>query len=182
MSRIGKKVINLAKNVELDIDKDKITVKGPRGVLTQNFKPEFIGLIKEEDTLIVKNVNEGNKKAKAFHGLYRSLIANAIFGVTNGFKKELTIEGVGYKANVESKKLKLNVGFSHEIFYQLPEGITVEVDKTGTNLTISGIDKYLVGQVAADIRAFKEVEPYKGKGIRYKNEKVRRKAGKAAGK
>ncbi|MGB9755393.1 MAG: 50S ribosomal protein L6 [Desulfurella sp.] len=182
MSRIGKKVINLAKNVELNIEGDKITVKGPRGILTQNFKPEFIGLIKEDDTLVVKNINEGSKKAKAFHGLYRSLIANAIYGVTNGFKKELTIEGVGYKASVESKKLKLNVGFSHEIFYQLPDGITVEVDKSGTNLIITGIDKYLVGQVAADIRAFKEVEPYKGKGIRYKNEKVRRKAGKAAGK
>lgn len=182
MSRIGKKVINLAKNVELNIDKDKITVKGPRGILTQSFKPEFIGLEKEENTLIVKNINESNKKAKAFHGLYRSLIANAIYGVTNGFKKELTIEGVGYKASVESKKLKLSVGFSHEIFYQIPDGITVEVDKTGTNLTISGIDKYLVGQVAADIRAFKKVEPYKGKGIRYKDEKVRRKAGKAAGK
>ncbi len=182
MSRIGKKIINLPKNVELNIEKDKITAKGPRGILTQNFKSEFIELVKEGDTLIVKNINQENKKAKAFHGLYRSLIANAIAGVTNGFNKELSIEGVGYKASVESKKIKLNLGFSHEVFYSIPNGITIEVDKSGTNLTISGIDKYLVGQVTADIRAFKKVEPYKGKGIKYKYEKVRRKAGKAAGK
>jgi large subunit ribosomal protein L6 len=182
MSRIGKKIIDIPKNVDLNIEKDNVTIKGPRGVIKQTFKPEFIEVIKEGDTLIVKNINEENKKANAFHGLYRSLIANAVTGVTNGFKKELIIEGVGYKASVESKKVKLNLGFSHEIFYPIPDGITVEVDKTGTNVIISGIDKYLVGQVAADIRAFKKVEPYKGKGIRYKDEKVRRKAGKAAGK
>ncbi|WP_291490428.1 50S ribosomal protein L6 [Desulfurella sp.] len=182
MSRIGKKVIELPKNVDLNIEKDKIIIKGPKGVLTQTIKPEFVEVVKEGNTLIVKNINEENKKANAFHGLYRSLIANAVYGVTNGFKKELIIEGVGYRASVESKKVKLSLGFSHDIFYPIPDGITVEVDKTGTNLTISGIDKYLVGQVAADIRAFKKVEPYKGKGIRYKDEKVRRKAGKAAGK
>ncbi len=182
MSRIGKKVIELPKNVECKIEEDKVTIKGPRGIITQTFKPEFVEVVKEENILIVKNINEDHKKSKAFHGLYRSLIANAVDGVTNGFKKELVIEGVGYKASVESKKIRLSLGFSHDIFYPIPEGIVVEVDKTGTNLTISGIDKYLVGQVAADIKAFKKVEPYKGKGIRYKDEKVRRKAGKAAGK
>jgi len=182
MSRVGKKVINLPKNIELTIEKSKVIAKGPKGVLTQEFKPEFVSVIKEGDTLIVKNVNESHKKSKAFHGLYRALIANAIEGVVNGFSKELIIEGVGYKASVESKKLRLSLGFSHDVFYPIPNGITIEVDKTGTNLKISGIDKYLVGQVAADIRALKKVEPYKGKGIRYKDEIVRRKAGKAAGK
>lgn len=182
MSRIGKKVINIAKNVELSIEKDKVLVKGPKGTIAQSFNGDFVELLKEDSILTVKNINQNHKKSKAYHGLYRSLIANAVNGVSYGFKKELTIEGVGYRAMLESKRLKLSLGFSHEIFYQIPNGITIEVDKSGTNLVISGIDKYLVGQVAADIKAYKKVEPYKGKGIRYKNEKIRRKAGKAAGK
>ncbi len=179
MSRIGRTPIPIAQGVDIEILEDKIKVKGPKGSLEQYFDNKYVFVEKEDNNIVVKTKGDF-KAAKAMHGLYRSLIANAVEGVSNGFTKELHIEGVGYKAAISGKKLTLTLGFSHDVIYNVPDGVDVEVDKKGVEIKVSGIDKQLVGLVASQIRAFKPPEPYKGKGIRYKDEYVRRKMGKAA--
>ena len=180
MSRIGKKPITIPQDVEISIQGNIFSVKGPKGTLTQEYEPTLITLKTTEDTLIVDRKND-SKPARARHGLYRSLAQNLILGVTNGFSKTLEIRGVGYRATLKDQLLEMNLGFSHPIKFKIPKGIEIKFDEKNANIFIvHGIDKQLVGQVCANIRKFKKPEPYKGKGIRYIDEHVRQKAGKSA--
>ncbi|AEA34318.1 50S ribosomal protein L6 [Hippea maritima] len=181
MSRIGRMPIPIPSGVEVKIGESEINVKGPKGQLSQYFNSQYVAVEKDDKFIYIKSTGD-SKNAKAMHGLYRSLVNNAVIGVSQGFSKVLQIEGVGYKASVSGKKLTLTVGFSHDVIYNIPDGVNVETDKRGIEITVSGIDKQLVGLVASQIRAIKPPEPYKGKGIRYKGEYVRRKMGKAASK
>ena len=184
MSRIGKLPVPLTDKVDFSIGADNlITVKGDKGTSTLKIHPN-ISVEKNENEVIVKRSSD-IKEDRALHGLYRALINNMVVGVTEGFTKKLEIYGVGFRAAMNGDLLELNLGYSHPIFFVPPEGITIEVDtKTSKQpiLIISGIDKELVGQVAAKIRSFRKPEPYKGKGIRYYGEQIRRKAGKSAAK
>lgn len=184
MSRIGKQPIPLTKDVDVSIAADNvITVKGQKGTSSLRIHP-LISVKTNENEIIVTRGNE-TKEEKSLHGLYRSLINNMVLGVTDGYRKQLEIIGVGFRAAFSGGVLELNLGYSHPIFFVPPDGIDIEVDtKTKKNpiLIISGIDKELVGQVAAKIRSLRKPEPYKGKGIRYLNEQIRRKAGKSAAK
>jgi large subunit ribosomal protein L6 len=184
MSRIGKMPVPLAKGVEFSIDPaNKVTVKGAKGTLSLQVDPR-IKVEKNENEVVVDRQSD-DKNMKSLHGLYRVLISNLVTGVTDGFKKELEIIGVGYRANLNGNILELTLGYSHPFYFVPPDGITLEVDtKTSKNprITVSGIDKELVGQVAAKIRSLRPPEPYKGKGVRYVGEYVRKKAGKSAGK
>lgn len=179
MSRIGKKPINVPDKVEVTIAGGLVRVKGPKGELQREILPR---VKVEKDGNVIRVLREDDsKQARAFHGLMRQLIANMVTGVTEGFKKVLVIEGLGYRAKLEGKKLVLSLGFSHPVEYEPPTGININVE--GNNkIIVEGIDKELVGQIAAIIRRFRLPEPYKGKGIRYIDEQVRRKAGKAGGK
>lgn len=179
MSRLGKLPIELPEGTKAIIDGDFIVVKGPKGELKEKTnKIVKIDISEKEIVVSIKNIE--SKKEKAFWGLYRSLINNMVVGVNSAYEKKLEINGVGYKVALQGKKLVLNVGFSHPVDYELAEGITGVVE--GNVITISGIDKQLVGETAAQIRKIKKPEPYKGKGIKYMDEVIRRKAGKAAGK
>lgn len=176
MSRIGKKPIEIPKGVEVKIDGNSVSVKGPKGSLQRTF-PSGIGIKREDGSIIVTPAIHG-KDIGALHGLTRTLITNMIEGVTKGFEKILEISGVGYKALIQGRNIVLNLGFSHQITYQLPVGIDASVDKQ-TVVTLKGVDKELVGQVASNIRGLRVPEPYKGKGIKYKEERIVRKVGKA---
>jgi large subunit ribosomal protein L6 len=176
MSRIGKQPVNIPNGVDVKIEEQKITVKGPKGELVFSFRPEVN--VKIEDKQIVVSIKEDTKESRAFWGLTRSLIFNAVKGVTEGYKKELEIRGVGYKARIEGDVLVMEMGFSHLVNIDKPEGIELAVTKN--IITISGIDKQLVGETSAQIRAVRPPEPYKGKGIRYLGEEVLRKVGKRA--
>ncbi|MBC8491728.1 MAG: 50S ribosomal protein L6 [Candidatus Marinimicrobia bacterium] len=178
MSRVGKKPIPVSENVEVTIKGHKITIKGPKGELSWEFTPE-IGVIQQEKEIVVTRQSD-NKTHRALHGLTRALIANMIEGVTNGFQKTLEITGVGYSAEMKGKSLWLKVGYSHPVLITPPEGIILTVPKNLT-VTVSGINKQKVGQMAAKIRSVAPPEPYKGKGIRYQGEYIRRKAGKKVG-
>lgn len=184
MSRIGNKPVNISDGVTIDVsDKNLVTVKGPKGALTQQVDPDLVLEI-EEGSLVVKRPTE-QKRHKAMHGLYRSLISNMVEGVSLGYKKELELVGVGYKAAVQGKLLELNLGHSHSIFFEIPEELSVSAEThKGKNpiVTLEGIDKQLIGHVAAKIRALRKIEPYKGKGVRFVGEQIRRKAGKTAAK
>jgi large subunit ribosomal protein L6 len=182
MSRVGKDPIPLTKDVSVTISENEIVVKGPKGELVQMVLPS-INVKSENGNLIVSHCGEARKmkKVMALHGLYRSLIANMVKGVTEGFVKILDVEGIGYRANVSENVLNMTLGFSHPIKYSIPDGIFIEVERSGS-IIVKGIDKQKVGQVAAEIKGFKSVEPYKGKGIRYRNEVVRRKVGKSGAK
>lgn len=175
MSRIGNKIIEIPEGVEVKIEGNIFTAKSGDNVNKVDLHP-LVDVAIKDNIISVSRKNE-TKLAKSVHGLMRSLVFNAIEGVKNGFSKQLEIVGVGYRAAVEDNSLKLKVGFSHEVVYPATAGITFEVKKN--IVTISGIDKQLVGQVAADIRAIKKPEPYKGKGIKYVGEKIIRKVGKA---
>ncbi|MCX6784910.1 MAG: 50S ribosomal protein L6 [Candidatus Komeilibacteria bacterium] len=177
MSRIGKKEIILPSGVQVTITGSLVEVKGPKGVLQVTVTP-MVMVAQEADHLNVTVKNPEGIKDRAQWGLMRTLIANAVKGVTDGFSRQLEINGVGFKATVEGKILVLKVGFSHLVNFSIPEGIQIVVEKN--TITVTGIDKHLVGQVAANIRAIKKPEPYKGKGIKYSDEVVRRKAGKLA--
>jgi large subunit ribosomal protein L6 len=177
MSRIGRLPVVVPKGVTVDINKNSVVVKGPKGELQRDFPPEIE--LKQEDGQVVATRNSDHRTHRAKHGLTRALLNNMITGVSTGFKRQLYIEGVGYKAAVEGKKLVLNVGYSHNVVFEPPQGISFEVDKAGRDLTVTGIDKELVGEISARIRRTRGPEPYKGKGIRYIEEKIRRKAGKA---
>ena len=178
MSRIGKTPIEIKTGVEVSIADSSIEIKGPKGTLTQNI-PEGISVERDDETLQVVREND-LRETKALHGLVRSLINNMVTGVTDGYQKQLELVGVGYRAQSKgSNALELQLGFSHPVKYDAPDGITLDVPSQ-TEINISGIDKQVVGQVAADIRALKKPEPYKGKGIRYVGEHIIRKAGKTA--
>ena len=176
MSRIGKEPINFSANVDVSLNGNKINIKGSIG---ESFyiTPDCIR-VEVKDNQIVVSREDDKKFSKAMFGTVRSLINNMIVGVTEGYKKNLIIEGVGYKAQLKGNEIVLSLGFSHDIVYKIPDGITINID-SGTNISVEGIDKQLVGQVAARIRDYSPVEPYKGKGVRYANEQVRRKEGKA---
>ena len=176
MSRIGKSPIALPSGVEVKVDGDVVEVKGPKGTLKQTLS-EGITLSVEDGVVTVERTND-ERNTRALHGLLRSLINNMVVGVSDGYSKELTAVGVGYRAALKGSQLELQVGYSHPVEIDAPEGITFEVPEP-TKIIVGGIDKQLVGQVAANIRAVRPPEPYKGKGIRYKDERVRRKAGKA---
>jgi large subunit ribosomal protein L6 len=177
MSRIGQKPINIPENVKLNFDRNSLIVKGPKGRLVVNLSRE-LKLRQEESTLLVERKKD-TKKARSMHGLVASLVANAIEGVTNGFVRELEMVGVGYRVRLEGKNLILSVGFSHTVKVEPPEGIEFSLSGN-TKIAVSGIDKQAVGEIAAKIRKVRPPEPYKGKGIRYKGEVVRKKPGKAA--
>lgn len=176
MSRIGYLPIEIPEKVEIKIDGNTVKVKGPKGELSTSFNPQI--QIKVEDGKVYFDRTSDEKEIKALHGLTRALVNNMIKGVVEGFKKTLKIEGVGYRAEKKGNNLVLQLGFSHNIIFKIPKEVNVDVPNPLT-IEVSGIDKYLVGQVAAKIRSFRKPEPYKGKGIRYENEVVRRKAGKA---
>ena len=176
MSRIGKLPVAIPAGVKVSLDGTKITVQGPKGSLSQELH-ERMNIAVETDQILVNRPSDA-KEDTALHGLTRALINNMVVGVTTGFQKDLEINGVGYRAEISGKVLTLSLGFSHPVVYELPEGITVEVEKQ-TKLSVKGIDKQLVGSVAAKIRSFREPEPYKGKGIKYADERIVRKAGKA---
>ncbi len=186
MSRIGRRPILLPEKVSVSIDKNTITVKGPKGVLSEKI-PYGINVSVNDNTILVTRISD-EKKIKALHGLTRVLVANMIKGVSEGFEKGLRIAGLGYKAQFENGTLTMQLNYSHPIVYKVPEGIDITIDRPETvhnqpeiPLTVKGIDKHLVGHVASIIRDFQKPEPYKGKGIKYKDEHIKRKVGKAAG-
>ena len=176
MSRIGKLPITVPAGVEVTIDGATVTVKGAKGELTRTF-PEIITIKQEGDELIVERPDD-SREAKSYHGLVRSLVANMVEGVSNGFTKKLQLVGVGYRAALKGKDLEMQLGFSHPVVVEAPENIAFEVPSQ-TEIIVSGPSKEQVGQVAANIRKWRKPEPYKGKGIRYEGEYVRRKVGKA---
>ena len=177
MSRIGKNPITIPAGVDVNIDGHKVTVKGPKGTLTQEFLP-CVNIAKEGNEVVISIDNEEHGN---IHGLTRTLINNMVIGVTQGFEKTLEVNGVGYRAQKQGNKLVLTVGYSHPVEFDEIEGITIEVPNPNT-IVVKGIDKQLVGQVAANIREKKQPEPYKGKGIKYAGERIIRKEGKAGGK
>lgn len=179
MSRIGKKPIDIPSGVEISIDGTTVRVKGPKGELRRTLHPEM-RIRREDDRILVERPSD-EPKHRQLHGLTRTLIANMVEGVTQGYKKTLEIVGVGYRAENRPFGLNLSLGYSHPVEYHAPEGIKLNA-ATPTVVEVTGIDKELVGQVAAEIRAKRPPEPYKGKGIKYQGEVIRRKAGKAGGK
>jgi large subunit ribosomal protein L6 len=176
MSRIGKLAIPIPSGVDVEIDGNHVVVKGPKGELERNLAPE-LRIVREDGVLRVERPND-EKRSRELHGLTRTLVNNMVLGVTAGYRKSLEITGVGYRATLVGRKLQLNLGYSHPIEIDPPAGISFEVDNP-TRLAVVGIDKELVGQIAAKVRATRKPEPYKGKGVRYAGEVIRRKAGKA---
>ncbi len=182
MSRLAKKPIVVGKDISASFKDGVIELKNSKGALKYSFEPDF--KVEISDVAGVKNIkinrSGDSKKSKALHGLYVALVKNAVKGLSDGFSKELEIHGVGFKAAVEGSKMNMALGFTHPVKIDIPEGIKVAVDQKATLITISGIDKGKVGQFCADIRAIRPPEPYKGTGIRYKGERIIKKAGKAA--
>jgi large subunit ribosomal protein L6 len=176
MSRIGKMPVPVPSGVEVSVSGQDVTVKGPKGSLDRTF-PERVSIMVEDGEAVVDRADD-TREAKALHGLSRALLANMVTGVSDGFRRELDIVGVGYRAALKGSALEMQLGFSHSVPFPAPDGITFEVPEQ-TKIIVSGIDKEQVGQVAANIRKIRPPEPYKGKGIRYTGEYVRRKAGKA---
>lgn len=180
MSRIGKLPITIPNGVTVTINGQTVMVKGPKGELQHTVNPEI--KVEQNENQIVLTARNDSQEARSLYGLNRTLVANLVIGVTDGFKIRLEIQGVGYRANVQGNKLVLSLGFSHPVEHPIPNGIEVKMDEESKNVIIvTGIDKQLVGQQAAVIRGYRKPEPYKGKGIRYEGEYVRRKTGKAAG-
>ena len=175
MSRIGRLPVKIPKGVSVKVEGPRVSIQGPRGKVTQECAPE-VSVAVEGDSVVVTRADD-SKKAKSLHGLYRNLIKNSLLGLSDGFTKVLTISGVGYKAELKGKSLVLSLGFSTPIEYPIPEGIAMEVE--ATKVTIRGSDRQAVGQIASEIRSFRATEPYKGKGIKYEAEYVRRKVGKS---
>jgi len=175
MSRTGKKPIPIPKDVKVDLKGDLLTVRGPKGELKQKIHSN-INIINDDNNQIVVSVNDGVKGSKSLHGLFRALIANMVTGVSQGFERILDIVGVGYRAELSGRTATFHLGYSHPINYEMPEGIDAKIEKT--RITLSGIDKELLGKTAAKIRSFRKPEPYKGKGIKYVEETIKRKAGK----
>jgi len=176
MSRIGKVPVKLPKGVKVSFANDTMTVEGPKGKLTQKYHPVITFEVKAEEIIVSRASEE--KQVKAFHGLYRNLLNNMVKGVSEGFSKTLVITGVGYRAEVQGKMLVMNLGYSTDIYVGIPNGLSVAAEG-GAKVTVSGIDKQRVGELAAQIRKLRPPEPYKGKGIRYEDEHIRRKVGKS---
>lgn len=180
MSRIGKAPVVFDDKTQVTVGSNNVVnVKGGKFALAVKMNPAITAQI--DGKTIVLNRKDDSKESKSLHGLYRALIQNAVSGVSKGFTRALELHGVGYRANVSGKKLELSLGFSHPVVFEIPEGIEIKVEKQ-TLIAVTGADKALVGQVAAKIRGFRPPEPYLGKGVRYSDEKIRRKAGKSAGK
>lgn len=180
MSRIGRAPVFFDKNVQVSVTpENEVVVKGAKQTLSVKMQPTIKASIEDGKVMLTRENDE--PKNRSFHGLYRALIQNAVTGVTTGWSKDLELNGVGYRAAVSGKKLELNLGYSHPIIYDIPEGIEIKVEKQ-TKVTVTGADRGLVGQVAAKIRGFREPEPFLGKGVKYSDERIRRKAGKSAGK
>ena len=179
MSRIGKKPIALPKGVSVKIAADAVEVQGPKGKLRQLLPPGIV-FAQDNGTLVASLARE-DATLKKFHGLARSLVANAVSGVTDGFKKELDIVGVGYRAELKGKQVHFALGYSHPVVFDIPTGIDIAVDKQ-THITVTGVDRQLVGQVAAEIRRMRKPDPYKQKGVRYTGEVLKKKAGKTGAK
>jgi large subunit ribosomal protein L6 len=179
MSRIGKLPIRIPDKVNVEVQERAVTVKGPKGTLTMTVHPSIDVQVKDRQVVCGRPSDE--KLHKALHGLTRSLIANMVEGVTKGFERKLELVGVGYRASLLGPNLNISLGYSHPIVYPVPAGIKIDV-KDQTQLTVSGMDKQLVGAVAAKLRAFRPPEPYKGKGVKYAEERIRRKAGKTGAK
>jgi large subunit ribosomal protein L6 len=175
MSRIGKKAIVVPAGVEATLKGKDLVVKGPKGTLSMTFMEDVIATL--EDGKVIVEPNGNGKQARSMWGMQRTIASNLFDGVVNGFSKKLELNGVGYRAMMEGKRLKLQLGFSHDVFVEVPEGIKIECPSQ-TNITVSGIDKQKVGQIAAEIREWRKPEPYKGKGVRYVGEFVRSKEGK----
>jgi len=175
MSRIGKKPIPLTKGVEARIEAGVVKVKGPKGELNQAIVDRVSVVVEDGNILVTRQGDD--RRSRSFHGLMRSLLANMVVGVSDGFSKSLEVNGVGYRAEVSGKSLNMSLGFAHQVNCPIPEGIAIQVEKN--KITVQGIDKQLVGSMAAKIRSYRPVEPYKGKGIKYTDERVLRKAGKA---
>lgn len=179
MSRIGKYPVNIDDKVQVTVAGQLVTIKGAKSALKYDLDSRITA--KLDGKTVVLTRADDSKESKSLHGLYKVLLQNAVTGLSTGFTKGLELHGVGYRANVQGKKLELSLGYSHPIHFDIPEGIEIKVDKQ-TNVTVAGADKALVGQVAAKIRGFRPPEPYLGKGVRYAGEHIRRKAGKSAGK
>jgi len=176
MSRIGKIPVKVPSGVKVTFANDEITVEGPKGKLKQKYHPVITFDNKGGEIIVARTSEE--KQVKSFHGLYRNLLNNMVVGVSSGFNKSLIVNGVGYRAEVQGKILSMSLGYSNDIFVGIPEGLTVTADQGG-KITVSGIDKQRVGEFAAQIRKLRGPEPYKGKGIRYENEVIKRKVGKS---
>jgi large subunit ribosomal protein L6 len=182
MSHIGRKAIVLPQDVKVDVSGNVVSIRGPKGTLSLTLLPEVSVSVRDEGGSRAISVQRGSddRHARARHGLTRALLANMVEGVTKGYEKTLQVMGVGYRAQIKGNVLELHVGYSHPVTYEMPAGVCIRQDqKDKSLLTVSGIDKEKVGQAAADIRSFRKPEPYKGKGIRYAEEVVRKKAGKA---
>jgi large subunit ribosomal protein L6 len=176
MSRIGKQPVPLAKGVDVRLTEELVEIKGPKGMLQVKLLPGISVAVEDAQINITRSDDE--PQTRSFHGLARALLANAATGVSEGWSKKLDIIGIGYRAESKGSSVLLNLGYSHQIDYAVPEGIQIDVDSKANRLTVTGIDRQKVGQVAAEIRALRPPEPYKGKGIRYADERVRTKAGK----
>ena len=179
MSRIGRKPINIPAGVEVKVNGSEVSVKGPKGALSQTFNPKMNIAVEGSEIVVTRPDDE--KESRSLHGLTRTLVHNMIVGVTEGYKKSLDVNGVGYRVALEGGKLVMNLGFSHQVTMEAPEGITIEVPNQN-QIVISGYDKQLVGQFAAEVREKRPPEPYKGKGIKYSDEVIRRKVGKTGAK
>ena len=179
MSRIGKKPIAIPKGVTIKADASGVDVKGPKGQMKQALPPGITAAV--EDGNLVTKKNSDDLELSKFHGLARSLVNNAVLGVTEGWKKELDIVGVGYRAELKGQQIHLALGYSHPIVFDVPKGIEVAIDKQ-THIVVSGVDRQLVGQVAADLRRMRKPDPYQQKGVRYTGEKLKKKAGKTGAK
>ena len=175
MSRIGKQPIQIPSGVTITVDPDFVTVAGGKGTLKQFTMPGVTVTVEGDTAVVTRENDEAVNRSK--HGLMRTLVSNMVVGVSKGFEKKLEITGVGYRVNLQGSDLKFNLGFSHDVIYKLPQGITAAIEQN--TVTVSGIDKQQVGQVAAEIRALKKPEPYKGKGIKYSDERILRKSGKS---
>jgi large subunit ribosomal protein L6 len=180
VSRIGKMPIAIPKGVEVRADRESVRIKGPKGDLANRIPPGLTVAVENDEVRIARSNDEPQQRA--FHGLLRSLLANAVTGVTKGFTKELEIVGVGYKAELKGKAVVFSLGYSHPIEFSIPEGIAVALDAKAGKLTVTGADRQKVGQTAAEIRKLRIPDPYKAKGIKYAEEIIRRKVGKAGGK
>jgi len=179
MSRIGKKPISLPKGVSANVEPTAVEIQGPKGKLRQALPPGIV-FEKKDSQLVAKTVRDDEELSK-FHGLARSLVANAVKGVTEGFRKDLDIVGIGYRAEVKGRQVVFALGYSHAVVFDIPNGIDIAIDKQ-THITVTGVDRQLVGQVAANIRRLREPDPYKQKGVRYTGEVLKKKAGKTGAK
>ncbi len=176
MSRIGRLPVKIPKGIKVSVEGRRVQIEGPKGKVSQELSPEVSAKVEGDSVQVSRS--DDSKRSKSLHGLYRNLIKNAVAGLTEGFSRSLVISGVGYKAEVKGKSLVLTLGYSTPIEYPIPDGVSMEVE-ANSRIVVKGADKHQIGQIASEIRAFRPIEPYKGKGIRHESERVRRKVGKS---